>query len=489
MIRKALFLWLIVPAVLALPAATLAASPMNAHMGHPPAAATVSSMSTTINTGNADASAWRNATFALIGVLLVGALVLGRDRRPVTIGLVVTAGLVVVGIAFAQARFGSNSTDMVSMGNARGSGPVPVALVRVRRNPGGTSIAAPATLQPYLIQDIVVRVPGLLTDLSAYAGDRLHAGEVVARLDEPELQENAQAAESAAQAAQSQRFSVQDEAAAMQADVYAKQQRLRYWEAELARERWLLRQGAVSVQEYQDERAQAAAAQSGYDAARAKLGAAHATIRAALAQAAQASWSARAQSAIAGYTTVIVPDDAVVMKRLVDPGVYVQPGTPILRVAVINRLRVQAQVAQQDLAGVQIGIPIDVIFDSGTTLHSRVSSISPVVDPATHTAIAEAIMPNTGDAYQPGAFVHVILHSRGIVRRNSFLVPSGAIVGGATTAVWTDLNGAAHRVPVTVLSDDGTSAQVSGDLQPGTRVVVTGAADLEEGQAITESPQ
>lgn len=435
-----------------------------------------------------DTSAWRNATFALIAVMLIGALVLWRDRRPATIAMIVIAGLAIAGIAFEQSRSGSSSMDMASMQAEHGSAPIPVTLATIGNDPSGTSsISAPANVQPYFVQNIVARAPGVLSDFNAYTGDRLSAGEVVAHLDEPELQSNAQAAQSAAQAAQSQRASAQYDASAMQADVEAKRQQLAYWKAEIAREKSLLNQGAVSVQEYQNEKAQAAAAQSGYDAARAKLAGANANIQAAQAQAAQAASSAQAQSITVGYTNVVIPDDSIVMKRLVDPGVFVQAGTPLLQVAVVNRLRVQAQVSQQDLAGVQPGTPIAITFADGKVLHSRISSVSPVVDPSTHTAIAEAIVPNPGDRYQPGAFVHTILHAQGTGSSHAFTVPSASIVGGATTAVWTDVNGAAHRVPVTVVSDDGTTAQVTGALRAGTRVVVTGAPNLEEGQPISES--
>ena len=434
-----------------------------------------------------DASAWRNATFALLAVILIGALVLWRNRRPATIAMVVIAGLAVVAIAFAQSRSGSSSTNMASMQGAQGSAPIPVTLATIESNASGTTISAPANVQPYLVQNIVARVPGVLVNFTAYTGDRLSAGEIVAHLREPELQSNALAAQSAAQAAQSRRASAQDDASAMQADVFAKQQQLAYWKAEIAREKSLLDQGAVSVQGYQNERAQASAAQSAYDAARAQLAGANASIQAARALAAEAASNAQAQSVMAGYTNVIVPDDSIVMKRLIDPGVYVQPGTPILQVAVVNRLRVQAQVAQQDLTGVRIGTPIDITFADGKVVHGRISSLSPVLDPNTHTAIAEAIVPNPGDRYQPGAFVHAILHAQGTAPRHSFAVPSGSVVGGVTTAIWTDVNGAAHRVPVTVISNDGTTARVTGSLQAGMRVVVTGAENLEEGQAIAES--
>lgn len=434
-----------------------------------------------------DANAWRNATFALIAVIVIGAFALSRNRRPAAIAMLIIAALVILGIAYAQSRSGSPSTDMSSMQSAPGSAPMPVTLATVSGDSAGSTISAPANVQPYLVQNIMARAPGLLSDFTAYTGDRLSAGDIVAHLDEPDLQSNAQAARSAAQAAQDNITMAHHDAMIADADLAAKQQQLVYWKAEIGREKSLLDQGAVSVQEYQSEKAQAAAAQSDYDAARAKFAGADVGIQAARAQASQAASSAQAQSVTAGYTNVIVPDDAIVMKRLVDPGVYVQAGTPVLQVAVVNRLRVQAQVSQNDLAGVHVGTPIDVSFSDGSVLHSRISSVSPVVDPSTHTAIAEAIVSNRGDRYQPGAFAQTILHTQSIARNNIFAVPSGAIVGGTTTAVWVDADGSAHRVPVTVVSDDGTNAQVTGDLRPGMRVVVTGSENLEEGQAIAES--
>ena len=449
--------------------------------------ASSSSMAGMDVSSSSDASAWRNATFALLVILLVGAPALTRSRRPATIAMVAVAGLTVLAIAFAQSRSGSLLTDTPSMQGARGSAPIPVTLATVEGTTSGTTISEPATVRPYFVQEIVARVPGLLTDFSAYTGDRLSAGEIVAHLSEPELQDIARAARAAAQAALSQRTSVRYDASARQADVLATQQQLAYWKAEIPREKSLLARGAVSVQEYQNEKAQAAAAHSLYEAARAKLAGANANVRAAQAQAARAAANAQAQSVTAGYTNVIAPDDSIVMKRLIDPGVYVQPGTPILQVAVVSRLRVQAQVAQQDLAGVRIGTPIDIAFADGNVLRGRISSVSPVLDPDTHTAIAEAIVPNPGDRYQPGAFAHAILHTRSAAPSRSFAVPSGAVIGGATTAVWIDVKGAAHRVPVSVISDDGTTAQVTGDLRVGAHVVVTGADNLEEGQPIAES--
>ncbi len=436
-----------------------------------------------------DDSAWRQATFVLFGIILIGAIVVWRKPSPLSLALVVLAGLLVLGLAYLQSRYASSATSMSSMQNMGGSAPVPVTFGRVVAGTGRTTIEAPASVQPYLLQTIVTRVSGVLTDFTAYTGDKLRAGQIIARLDEPDLQSNAQAAASAAVAARNQVMSAREDVAGLQADVNATREKLHYWETELSREKTLLSAGAVSPQEYQNETSDVVAARSAYTAALAKVSGARAATRAAISQAREAAANAQSASAIAGFTNVVSPSDSVVMKRLVDPGVYVAATTPILQVAVIDRLRILAQVAQQDLAGIEIGTPMDIKFSSGRVLHSRVSSLSPVVDSTTHTAIAEAIVSNVDGIYQPGGFVSVVLRPRlnFPMLKGTMSLPSRAIVGGAHTAVWIDRSGLAHRVIVTVVSDDGSVAQVTGDLSDGLQVVVTGASGLEEGQSIIEA--
>jgi hypothetical protein len=53
--------------------------------------------------------------------------------------------------------------------------------------------------------------------------------------------------------------------------------------------------------------------------------------------------------------------------------------------------------------------------------------------------------------------------------------------------VWLAQNGVAHRLAVKLLRDDGVQATVLAKIPPGARVIVEGAQDLHEGQAVTEA--
>ncbi|MFN2461212.1 MAG: efflux RND transporter periplasmic adaptor subunit [Candidatus Velthaea sp.] len=481
----------------------------------------------------ANADAWRTATFALVIILLGGmaaVIFARRERRPVAI--VVTAGAAVLTLALAviQARYAAPAMDMAAMSVVQGDAPVPVTLATVRGARDSSSVFAPGTVSPYLTQDIVTRAAGILRDFNSYAGERLRAGQVIATLEAPDLRSQAAAAvaDAAAQAstaraaeieaqhhapngvviANAQTSAMQQDLAAARSDQAAKREQVRYWQNELRRESSLLREGAVSQQEYQDELAKGAAAQADYDASTKRIGSlqqqvlasrtkamdAVASVRqmqeqasAARDAAARARANALTQTTVTGYLSVTVPSDGTVIKRLVDPGVYVAAGTPIARIAVIDRLRVQANVAQNDLAGITAGTPIDATLPDGSVVHGRVSAVSPVADPSTHTAPVEAIVRNTRTGIVPGGFVRVTLHAR--ARRSGtsggVLVPSAAVVGsGGTAAVWMSVNNVAQRVPVRVIADNGTFATVAGALPPGSRVVVEGAATLQDGQRL-----
>ncbi|HVA27266.1 MAG TPA: efflux RND transporter periplasmic adaptor subunit [Candidatus Baltobacteraceae bacterium] len=434
-----------------------------------------------------DPAAWHIGVPLLIAVVVIGAFALRRDRRPLTMAFVVAAALLVVAITAAQSKYASPAGDMSSMQAASGFAPIPVTTTVLRDAKDGGEVQAPGTLVPYLTQDIVARTSGLVTGLSTYTGDRVAAGQVVARLDEPELQSDANAALAAAESAQNGAVASENSASAMSADVTATRAKYTYWTRELVRERSLLEQGAVSPQEYESERAQMISAQATLDSARANASAAQAQAMAMREQVAAARSNAQSKELLAGYATVVVPSDGIVVKRLVDPGVYVAVGTPILRVATIDPLRLQAQVAQQDLNGIAVGTPFDATLDGGRIMHGRVSSISPIVDSSTHTATVEAIVRNSGDSYEPGGYARVVFHLQAPMQRGVFVVPSAAIIGGAEPGLWTIVNGAAHRRPIVVLSDDGTRARVRGSLANGMHVIVDGASNVEEDSPVTET--
>jgi len=435
-----------------------------------------------------DWTAWRTAAFVLLGVGFIALVVLRRDRRTGTIVLFATAAVIVIAIALVKAQYAAAPMDANAMENVAGSAPVAVEATRVKPVPHGDFIVAPGTVSPYLTQMIVARASGLLSDFHVYNGDRVWAGQQIAYLSEPELGSAAAAAQAAAQAARIEAtHHAPNDVRMAQNDIAAKQREAQYWSQEIARERMLLREGAVSQQEYQNEVAQAASAQADLRNAVIKASNAAASVGQARAQYSQAQNEAQTQSILASYRSVVAPDDAVIVKRLVDPGTYVQVGTPIAQTAVLDKLRVQANVAQDDLQKIGLGDPVDAALATGAVVHGRVSSIQPVADPATHTAIVEAIVKNPHGRLQPGGYVRVTIHARSAAGTQGDAIPASALVGGANgSLVYVIKDGIAQPVHVGVLSNDGATAIVRG-LPRGANVITDGGADLQPGQAVKET--
>ncbi|MGO8671461.1 MAG: efflux RND transporter periplasmic adaptor subunit [Capsulimonadaceae bacterium] len=297
-----------------------------------------------------------------------------------------------------------------------------------------------------------------------------------------------------------------------------------YWRAELAREKQLADAGAVSRAEYQNEQAQAQAASAAVDQGEAKVTQARATERAAQAgvieanrqvdvaragvqmaiaditvadsqaqeagaTAVGAEAAAREAAVVQSYTRITSPVNGVVIVRPIAPGTLVQPGTVLLKIAEIDQVRVQANVAVTDLAGIHVCRPVRIVpQDGGPAIDAHVTSVFPSVDTDTRTGIVEAVIPNPGHRLLPGAYVamRIVKHTD----RNSLLVPADAVVtqGGQST-VWTIRAESgpttAHQVIVQVAGTDGASAEVvSGHLGRGDKVVVRGLAGLSEGERV-----
>jgi multidrug efflux pump subunit AcrA (membrane-fusion protein) len=262
-----------------------------------------------------------------------------------------------------------------------------------------------------------------------------------------------------------------DAIADAQAGVQSAQASAEYWKTEIAREKQLADAGAVSRQEYQSEQAQAQAAFAALTQSQAKVNQAKAMARAAQAkvlvakrqvdaaqasedmaqadlvvaeaQAAQAQAGAsqtqaavREAAVVQGYTRITAPFSGVVTSRPVAPGTLVQPGTVILKVADIGRVRVQANIAASDLTGIHVGTAVEIAMQNGgDPIPANVSSVFPSANTSTRTAVIEAVVANPARQLQPGAFVTMRITKR--TGAAELLVPASSIVSqGGQSYVW-----------------------------------------------------
>lgn len=394
-------------------------------------------------------------------------------------------------------RGAMNMTTRVGSGDAA----FPVSLAMAETGRIGGTVTYTGSVVPFNEEDIYPRVTGRIVEMLVYPGDPVRAGQVVARLDDVELTSRAREAQAMRATAEATKAQMEAEVIAARQGVAQAERELASTEAELtyarsvaARSERLIRSGAISQQEYENDRSLAASGEAKRDAARAKIEQARAMVSSAQkksegadAMIAQAAATARTAQIVRDYVTIVAPSNGYVVKRLVAPGVLVQPGMPILKLTQIDRVRLQANVGEKDLASIKVGAPVTVSTPNSAqpALTARVTAVFPFVDLGARTAVVEAIVDNPARRWLPGQYV-TMQFSTGD-RANAVIVPRSAVarLGGKGT-VWVVKDDRAEPRPVTTGLENPERVEVTQGLAAGERVVARGHEALYAGARVTD---
>ena len=162
-------------------------------------------------------------------------------------------------------------------------------------------------------------------------------------------------------------------------------------------------------------------------------------------------------------------------------------GAPILTLTQISRLKAIINIPETYYPLVKQGMKVNVYSDiyPDKTFPATIEIVYPTVDPTSHTFQAKLNIPNGGEKIRPGMFVRTTLHLGEI---DAIVVPYQSVLkltGSNDRYVFTNQNGTAHRVAVTLGQrfDDRIEIipVIPGDLKEGDQLVVTGQARLVDG--------
>src|SRR5574341_348724 len=417
--------------------------------------------------------------------------------------LLALAVLVVVAAWAYYANFGAGArpTMDMSMRVTSGATPFPVTLGTVERGPVTGTVVYTGSVAPFNEEDIYPRVTGRIVEMPVYPGDAVRAGQVVARLDDVELASRVGEAEAMAATAQANRAQMEADLVAAQHGIVQMEKELAMVEAEVsyaravaARSERLVGSGAISRQEYESDRSMAASLEAKREAARARLEQARAmelsarqNLEPADAMVAQGRAALRTATVVRDYVTIVAPSSGYVVKRLVAPGVLVQPGMPILKLAQIDRVRLQANVGERDVAAIRVGSPVGVTLAGagGAPITARVTSVFPFVDQGARTAVVEAVVENPGRRFLPGQYVQMEFTTG--ERAAALTVPRGAIARmGGTSTVWVVKDGRAEPRDVVTGLESAERVENARGLAGGERVIARGHEGLYAGARVVE---
>ena len=218
------------------------------------------------------------------------------------------------------------------------------------------------------------KVPGRVVERLVSEGDRVKAGQLVARLDDTEPQEQldlrrAELAGAEAAYAALQAGSRPQEIAAAEATVRSVEAECDRLRLDFARQQELRGKDAIADRELEASQAQlkVAEARAAEAAERLKLVQAGPRVED-IAQGRARVDQARAAVAFAGTQVdnarLLSPLSGVVLSQNIEAGEYVSPGTPVVTVADTAHVWVRAYVNQTDLGRIRLGQKIPVYTDT-----------------------------------------------------------------------------------------------------------------------------
>jgi RND family efflux transporter MFP subunit len=349
-------------------------------------------------------------------------------------------------------------------GTAAPPAPPTIEVVRIVEKPVDITLAMPGELDPYETVAIFSRVTGFVRTIRVDRGSRVRAGELMARLEAPELLAQRAEAESKLQAADAQ-LAVTRTKADADASTFARLKSAASTPGVVAGNDLVLAEKNVEANQNQ-----IVAAQKNVDAARQAL---------------------NSVTQMEAYLNVTAPFDGVVTERNVHPGALVGPNSgagaaaPMLRVINQNRLRLVVPVPEAYIAGVteHVEMPFTVPAYPGQTFTGKIARIAHAVDVKTRTMAVEIDVPNADGRLAPGTFCEV----QWPVRRPgpSLFAPSGSI---ASTTVRTFVvrvrNGRTDWVDVKTGLAVGPLVEVFGDLRAGDEIAARGTDEIRPGTAV-----
>ncbi len=324
-----------------------------------------------------------------------------------------------------------------------------VAVVYPQSEKPDEEFVLPGSLQAYEESPIYARTSGYLVRWYKDIGSKVVKGELLAKIDAPE---------------------VDQELNQMRA---ARQQTLAQMElAKISADRWenLRKSDSVSAQEA-DQQA------SGYKQAQANLAAADANVR-------------RLEQ-LEGFKDVYAPFSGVLTRRNVDPGALINAGAGVagrelFDIARVDPLRVFTSVPQAYAPSIKVGSRTVVTLQEfpGQKFVGKVARTAEAIDPATRTLLTEVDVPNKDGRLLPGSFGEV--HFAIGTNVNKITVPVNAMLfraeGPQVAVVGSDNRVQLRRINIG--RDYGTTLEILGGVSATDRIVINPADSLEDGQHV-----
>jgi RND family efflux transporter MFP subunit len=327
------------------------------------------------------------------------------------------------------------------------------------------------------IQDAIIyaRTSGYLRKRYVDIGDKVKAGQLLAEIESPEVDQQLQQA---------------------RADLQQSQRTLELQKATLDLAR-------ITMGRYKAADAEKAVAVEAVDQSVGAFRTAGAAVAAAEASVESFRANVRRLEQMTSFQHVLAPFDGTIIQRNVDVGALITAGSPtdntavaptsvtgtpngLFEVAQADKLRVFVNVPQVLAPNVRTGLPVQLTVrgQQGTPVAASVTRTSSALDPGTRTLLTQIDVPNASGRLLPGMFVYVTFKLAPSGTR--WRVPATAVIfdaQGSRVAIVTPDN-TIHFQSVEIGRDFGDAFDVQAGLQGQEMIVLQPTVALQEGQVV-----
>jgi len=376
----------------------------------------------------------------------------GPSRKALLVVAGVAAGLAAVVVVIGLAGRAHDAAQTKSWTSAEA---IPaVNLVSPSTDAGILPLTLPGSLQAFYNASIYSRVSGYVRAWYVDIGGRVKAGQLLATIDTPELDQQLIQARAALASAKANMDL---------ADITA-----RRWSA-------LLKQDAVSKQESDEKTGDLLVKKSDVNGAQANVD---------------------RLLALKAFSRIVAPFDGVVTARKTDIGALVNAGagantsSELFDVGKVDKLRLYVSVPQSDSARIGPGSTATLTAPEypGKVFRATLTTTANAVSATTGTLLVELLVDNADGALKAGDYARVTFDFPRAAAAGSGVMrlPSSALLF-RKTGMEAAVVGSNDRVslrPVTVGHDLGTSIEITSGLSPSDRVINNPSDSLANGQLV-----
>lgn len=357
-------------------------------------------------------------------------------------------------------------------------------------------ITTDAILAPLAQAAIAPRITAPVRKFYVQRGSHVKAGQLLATLENSDLQAMAmdnQGTYMAAQAAYATATGALVPESTQKAELDLAQARanLELNQNIVKSRKQLYGEGAIPERDLETAQAALVQAQSAYDAASRHLESVRqvsraADLKAAKGQLTSAEGKYKDAAAQLGYSDIRSPIDGVVTDRPLFAGETAAAGAPLLTVMDTSSLLAKAHIAQSQTQQMRVGdaaaIRVPGITDP---VAAKVALISPALDPGSTTVEIWLKIDNKAGTLKVGTPVKAII--TGTTIPHVLKVPTTAILtaqDGGKSVMVVGADGTAHRKAVKLGIVDGDDVQVTSGLATSDTVITSGSYGLDEGTRV-----